>query len=456
MNLISRLLPPSNVLLDLQASSKKRAFEQAGLLFENNHGIARATVFDSLFARERLGSTGLGQGVAIPHGRIKGLKEAVAAFVRLAQPVPFDAPDGKPVTLVFLLLAPEQATEQHLRVLSELAQMLSDREFRDRSASAQARFTRTSPLGSRMLQISVAQLYEDNREKLGLAWIGKAGSGTPLRRDSSEGAALVGHLNLIHPNRIQVLGNHEIAHLAGFEEAELFRMLGGLFAVHPAAIVVADGAPADVRLLKAAEASGVAVLATEMPGAQVIDRLRRYLGKALAESTERHGVCMDVLGLGVLITGDSGAGKSELALELVSRGHGLVADDIVEISRIAVSTLECRCPPVLKDFLEVRGLGVLDIRTIFGETAVRPKMNLRLIVHLERPGTPESTRLPLHELSEEILGVAVRKVVIPVAAGRNLAVLLEAAVRNYILQLRGIHSTAEFMERQRAEIKKSE
>jgi len=307
-----------------------------------------------------------------------------------------------------------------------------------------------------MLQISVAQLYEDNREKLGLAWIGKAGSGTPLRRDSSEGAALVGHLNLIHPNRIQVLGNHEIAHLAGFEEAELFRMLGGLFAVHPAAIVVADGAPADVRLLKAAEASGVAVLATEMPGAQVIDRLRRYLGKALAESTERHGVCMDVLGLGVLITGDSGAGKSELALELVSRGHGLVADDIVEISRIAVSTLECRCPPVLKDFLEVRGLGVLDIRTIFGETAVRPKMNLRLIVHLERPGTPESTRLPLHELSEEILGVAVRKVVIPVAAGRNLAVLLEAAVRNYILQLRGIHSTAEFMERQRAEIKKSE
>src|SRR5262245_63400806 len=115
-----------------------------------------------------------------------------------------------------------------------------------------------------MLQISVAQLYEDNREKLGLAWIGaKAGGATALRRDSSEGAALVGHLNLIHPNRIQVLGNHEIAHLAAFEEADLFRMLGNLFAVHPAAIVVADGAPADVRLLKAAEASGVGVLVTD-------------------------------------------------------------------------------------------------------------------------------------------------------------------------------------------------
>jgi len=123
MNLIAKLLPPSNILLDLDVTSKKRMFEQAGLLFENNQGVARSLVFDSLFARERLGSTGLGQGLAIPHGRIKGLKEAVGAFVRLAQPVPFDAPDGKPVSLVFLLLVPEQATEQHLRVLSELAQI---------------------------------------------------------------------------------------------------------------------------------------------------------------------------------------------------------------------------------------------------------------------------------------------------------------------------------------------
>ena len=136
MNLVAKLLPPSNILLDLDVTSKKRMFEQAGLLFENNQGVARSLVFDSLFARERLGSTGLGQGLAIPHGRIKGLKEAVGAFVRLAQPVPFDAPDGKPVSLVFLLLVPEQATEQHLRVLSELAQMLSDRELREKLSTA--------------------------------------------------------------------------------------------------------------------------------------------------------------------------------------------------------------------------------------------------------------------------------------------------------------------------------
>ena len=130
MNLISRLLPASNVLLDLPASSKKRAFEQAGLLFENNQGVSRAKVFDSLFARERLGSTGLGQGVAIPHGRIKGLKEAVAAFVRVAEPIPFDAPDGQPVSVMVFLLVPEQASQAHLDLLSELAQMLSDKAFR--------------------------------------------------------------------------------------------------------------------------------------------------------------------------------------------------------------------------------------------------------------------------------------------------------------------------------------
>lgn len=131
MSLISQLLPLSNVVIDLDASSKKRVFEQAGLLFENNQGIARSTVFDSLFARERLGSTGLGQGIAIPHGRIKGMREAAGAFLRLAAPVQFDSPDGRPVNMLFVLLVPEQANETHLQLLSELAQMFSDREFRE-------------------------------------------------------------------------------------------------------------------------------------------------------------------------------------------------------------------------------------------------------------------------------------------------------------------------------------
>jgi nitrogen PTS system EIIA component len=136
MSLVAKLLPVVNVLPDLAVSSKKRLFEHLGVLFENQHGIASSSVFESLFARERLGSTGLGQGVAIPHGRIKGLKEALGAFVRLAQPVPFDAPDGKPVNLVFALLVPEHATEKHLEILSELAQMFSDRALREAMTAA--------------------------------------------------------------------------------------------------------------------------------------------------------------------------------------------------------------------------------------------------------------------------------------------------------------------------------
>ncbi|OFZ86356.1 MAG: PTS IIA-like nitrogen-regulatory protein PtsN [Betaproteobacteria bacterium RIFCSPLOWO2_12_FULL_62_58] len=136
MNLISPLLPVSNITLDLDVSSKKRVFEQAGLLFENNHNIARSVVFDSLFAREKLGSTGLGQGIAIPHGRIKGLKEAIGAIVRMKQPIPFDAPDGQNVNLIFVLLVPDRATDLHLQILSELAQMFSDKPFRERLLNA--------------------------------------------------------------------------------------------------------------------------------------------------------------------------------------------------------------------------------------------------------------------------------------------------------------------------------
>jgi len=136
MNRIASLLPLEHVLVDLDVASKKRVFEQAGLLFENRKGIGRALIYDSLFARERLGSTGLGQGVAIPHGRIKGLKEAVGAFVRTRDPIPFEAPDGRPVSQIFVLLVPEDATEVHLEILSELAQMFSEKNFRDRLAAA--------------------------------------------------------------------------------------------------------------------------------------------------------------------------------------------------------------------------------------------------------------------------------------------------------------------------------
>ena len=295
-----------------------------------------------------------------------------------------------------------------------------------------------------MLQVSVAQLHEDNRESLTLAWAAGREGRTSVRRESAAAAALIGHLNLTHPNSFQVIGDFESGSLGDFTDR--------LLAPGPAALVFADGVQPSAALLAAADRTQTPLFTTPLPAARVIEKLGSYLAKRLADTVERHGVLMDVLGVGVLITGESGVGKSELALELISRGQGLVADDVVEISRIAATTLEGRCPPLLKDFLEVRGLGLINIRAIYGETAVRPKMKLKLVAHLEKPAKGAARdnveRLPLSELSEDILGVTVRKVVIPVAAGRNLAVLLEAAVRNYILQLRGKDSAAEFLARQ--------
>lgn len=134
MSVLTKLLPTDNILIDLDVSSKKRVFEQAGLLFENSQGLARSLVFDSLFSREKIGSTGLGHGIAIPHGRIKGLREATAAFIRTRTPIPFDAPDAKPVNLIFVLLVPEKANDYHLQIISELAHLFSDKNFRDRLA----------------------------------------------------------------------------------------------------------------------------------------------------------------------------------------------------------------------------------------------------------------------------------------------------------------------------------
>jgi HPr kinase/phosphorylase len=302
-----------------------------------------------------------------------------------------------------------------------------------------------------MLQVNVARLHDDNRESLSLAWVAGREGGTAVRREAAAAAALIGHLNLTHPNSIQVIGAYEAGIVAGFVER--------LLESHPAAVIVADGVAPPQALVEAATQTRTPLFTSPLPAPQVIEKLARYLAKLLAESTELHGVFMDVLGLGVLITGESGVGKSELGLELISRGHGLVADDVVEVARIGAGVLEGRCPPLLMDFIEVRGLGVLNIRTIFGETAVRRKMKLRLVAHLARPtsATRDPTeRLPLSELTEEILGVTVRKVMIPVAAGRNLAVLVEAAVRNEILKLRGIDSMAEFLARQSSEINKGE
>lgn len=300
--------------------------------------------------------------------------------------------------------------------------------------------------------IRLNQLYEDNREKLLLNWIAgqRADRRIEIKGSSTYGADVVGHINVIHPERMQVMGRAEYDWALRIGERRFANQFHELLQAEPPAVIVADGLTPPESLLEACTASNTPLILSPKHCSAVIDLLRIYLSARLADTVNLHGVFMDVLGMGVLITGDSGVGKSELALELISRGHGLVADDVVEMGRIAPATVEGRCPGMLRDFLEVRGLGLLNIRTIFGETASRRKMKLKLIVHLQKAAvSADAPRLPLDAQSQEVLGVAVRKVVIPVAAGRNLAVLLEAAVRNTILQLRGIDSMRDFMDRQR-------
>ncbi len=302
--------------------------------------------------------------------------------------------------------------------------------------------------------ISAEAFFEAQRKTLHWEWV--AGHAHPERRfddavvrAARSAADLVGYLNYIHPYRVQIVGLREVAYLAAADAEVQERRITRIVALEPPVLIVADEQQPPERLAAICDRAEIPLFVTRESAGHVIDVVRAYLAQLFAERTTRHGVFMDILGLGVLLTGESGLGKSELGLELISRGHGLVADDAVDLYRISQTSLEGRCPELLQNLLEVRGIGLLDIKAIFGETAVRRKMKLQLIVHLVRTETLERDfeRLPYEPLYEEVLEIPVRKVVIAVDAGRNLAVLVEAAVRNTVLQLRGIDTYQEFIRR---------
>jgi len=304
--------------------------------------------------------------------------------------------------------------------------------------------------------ISAESLFEEHRPRLRWEWV--SGQGGPERRfdfkivrQASSAADLVGYLNYIHPHRVQILGAREVAYLLRDSPDDCARRIERIVALEPPALVVCDGAAVPEALIATSERAQIPLFASPESAAFVIDVLRAWLSRRFAERTTMHGVFMDILGVGVFITGESGMGKSEVGLELISRGNGLVADDAVDFYRVNQAIIEGRCPGLLQNLLEVRGIGLLDIRAIFGETAVRRKMRLHLIVHLMRLESLERDydRLPGEPLKQEVLGVPIQKAIIPVTAGRNVAVLVEAAVRNCILQLRGIDTYRQFVERHR-------
>ena len=337
-----------------------------------------------------------------------------------------------------------------------------------------------------MSSVTISDLFEIHSERLALKWVaGRAGGGRSIksdevhpetrrkivgdhisaletRRDRSadlgSNKSLVGHLNLIHPNQIQVLGSSEIQYLSGLRAISREDAIRQLLSHEPHCIVVADDQLVPEQLGTACEESSTPLFTSTLASNKLSDDLHYYLSNLLAEVVTLHGVYLEVMSIGVLLTGESGVGKSELALELITRGHRLIADDAPEFSRIAPDIVNGTCPKGLLDFLEVRGLGILNVRELLGAGALRSNKYLRLIIRLERlegEGLINLDRLEGSYSARRVLGLDFPEIVLPVTAGRNLAVLVECAARNHILRMSGYNSADDFMHRQRALLDKA-
>jgi len=301
--------------------------------------------------------------------------------------------------------------------------------------------------------LEINTLYNALHERLGLGWIsGEAHHDKVVHssKDDSPETSLVGHLNLIHQHHIQVLGSRELEFFDNLKKNSRKDAIAQLMSGQTKLIIITRGLPAPADLAAAAGAADVPLLASRLPGQEVIRNLQYYLSNFFAEKITLHGVFMEVMGTGVLITGESSVGKSELALELLTRGHRLIADDATEFARISPDTLNGTCPEMLRDFLEVRGLGILNVRAMFGASAIKQNRNLRLIIILQKlEDAAEIDRLHGSKRMRRIQDVEIPEITLPVGPGRNLAVLLEAAVRNHILNTKGYDASQAFIERQK-------
>ena len=306
----------------------------------------------------------------------------------------------------------------------------------------------------RNASITARELFDQLQEKLGLRWLAGQGGGnrsiesgdTIARRPS-----LAGYLNAVYPNKVQILGSEELAWLDSLDARLRWETIEKIVQFRPLALVISKNQSCPEDLRNAAEESATPLWVAPRRGHELLNHLSYHLARTLAPRVTLHGVFMEIYSIGVLITGEAGSGKSELALELLSRGHRLVADDAPEFTQIAPDVLDGTCPELLQDLLEVRGLGVLNVREMFGDTAVKKNKYLRLIVHLTRPMTEPSPhgyeRLTGDSGTRHVLDLDVPLITLPVMPGRNLAVLTEAATRLHILRTKGIDPAAMFIAR---------
>ncbi|HEY5702334.1 MAG TPA: HPr(Ser) kinase/phosphatase [Gammaproteobacteria bacterium] len=334
--------------------------------------------------------------------------------------------------------------------------------------------------------ILVEELYNIHQDRLGLEWVagrqggkrriipeeirknhdGAPGDDIDTSSNISESASkpehtrsLVGYLNLIHPHQIQVLGEIELQYLEGLREISRQDALRQLFSHEPACIIISEGINVPTFLKRKCNEKYVPLFTSTLNSNKLTDLLHYYLANLFADVITMHGVFMEVNAIGLLLTGPSGIGKSELALELITRGHRLVADDAPQFSRIAPDIINGTCPEALQDFLEVRGLGIINVRRLFGDSAIKINKYLRLIVKLEpmsKEKLLELDRLEGSYKARRVLELDIPEITVPVAPGRNLAVLLECAARNHMLRVSGYNASREFSERQEAFIQQGE
>lgn len=308
-------------------------------------------------------------------------------------------------------------------------------------------------------KLTIGQFYSQFKESLFLSFISdEIGLESEIRLSNNiaDSFEAVDYLNVIRPSSVALIGYQEANYLRSLNEKRQLRLLTLIFSGPVSLLLISRNESIDQHLIDFATENGVPVLYSELSDSALLENCRYFLSRALAEHTSEHGVFIEVHSVGIFIMGDSGIGKSELALALIAKGHRLISDDVTRFTQIGPKVIDGHSPSLLTDFMEVRGLGIVNIRAMYGSNSVKRNKTLRLVIKLSKyteENKHEFDRLGIEKTSHQILGIDIPMITLPIASGRNIAVLVETAARNHLLHMNGYNAPEDFIERQRQAIR---